>query len=329
MTEKENMVDQRYRVLVDLAVDGILQGSTEGIIIDVNECMCTIAGMTREDFIGKHISELPFTRESIEKTPFRFDLLTKGEIVISERSLIRPDGNMITIEMRTKMMPDGTYQSIYRDITERIKAETRIRTLLEEKEILLREVHHRIKNNMETIRSLLSLQANSTAEPAAAAALIDAGSRVQSMMILYDKLYQNPDIRDISINNYLSTLADEIVKNYPGSSSVVVEKNIEDFIINAKKVQTIGLIVNELISNSMKYAFRDKKDKKITLTIKLKGKDAELSVMDNGVGIPESVDFKNSKGLGLKLIDLMVQQINASIEIKRDNGTSVILKFEK
>jgi PAS domain S-box-containing protein len=117
----------RYRVLIDLAVDGILLGSHEGIITEVNKYMCKIVGMAREDFIGKHISDLPFTKESIHKNPLRFDLLEKGEIVISERMFIRPNGSKVSVEMRTKMMPDGTYQSIYRDITKRKALEKRLR----------------------------------------------------------------------------------------------------------------------------------------------------------------------------------------------------------
>lgn len=128
-TERKKVEDElweskeRYRVLVDLAVDGILLGSQEGIITEANEQMCTIIGMARQDFIGKHISELPFTPESLRTTPFRFDLLQKGETVLSQRVLIRPDGSKVSVETRTKMMPDGTYQSIYRDITEHRRTE--------------------------------------------------------------------------------------------------------------------------------------------------------------------------------------------------------------
>jgi PAS domain S-box-containing protein len=119
--------EERYRGLIELAVDGILLGSHEGVIIDANQHMCTMIAMERDDIIGRHISALPFIPESIEKTPFRFDLLQKGEAVISERTLTRPDGVAISFEMRTKMMPDGTYQSIYRDITERKRVENALR----------------------------------------------------------------------------------------------------------------------------------------------------------------------------------------------------------
>jgi len=130
--------EEKFRHLIELAVDGILVGTHEGIIIDANSFFCSMISMKHDEIIGKHISMLPFKKESMDKTPFRFDLLQKGEIVISEREIERPDGTTIFIEMRTRMMPDKTYQSIYRDVTERKKAElalteseTRYRTFIE------------------------------------------------------------------------------------------------------------------------------------------------------------------------------------------------------
>lgn len=119
--------EERYRGLIELAVDGILLGTHEGIVIEGNSSMCAMLGMERSAFVGKHIGELPFTPESMAAAPFRFDLLQQGEVVVSERTLLRPDGTLISFEMRTKMMPDGSYQSIYRDITERKRTERALR----------------------------------------------------------------------------------------------------------------------------------------------------------------------------------------------------------
>ena len=116
-----------YRTLVDLAVDGILLGSHEGVITGANQCMCDLLGLTREDLIGRHVTELPFTPGSLTQMPLRFGLLEEGEIVQRERTLVRADGQEVHVEMRTKMMPDGTYQSIYRDITARWQAEAALR----------------------------------------------------------------------------------------------------------------------------------------------------------------------------------------------------------
>ena len=119
--------EERYRMLIELAVDGILLGSHEGVVTEANQCMCTMLDMAREDLIGKHISELPFATSSLIHKPFRFDLLQKGEIVRQERKLNRSNGSEIHVEMQTRMMPDGTYQSFYRDITERRVMEDALR----------------------------------------------------------------------------------------------------------------------------------------------------------------------------------------------------------
>ncbi|MEI6786901.1 MAG: PAS domain S-box protein [bacterium] len=123
--------ESRYRGLIDLAVDGILLGNQKGLITEANQCMCTITGMAKHELIGRHITDLPFTQKSLLATPLRFDRLQKGEIVISERVLIRPDGSEVIVEMRSKMMPDGTYQSIYRDVSERKRAAKFLKLILD------------------------------------------------------------------------------------------------------------------------------------------------------------------------------------------------------
>lgn len=117
---------EKFQNLIELAVDGILIGSYDGTIIETNSWFCTMTGLNRNEIIGKHIMEMPFKKESMKKNPFQFELLKKGETVVNEREFLRPDGSVITIEMRTKMMPDKTYQSIYRDITERKKVEEQL-----------------------------------------------------------------------------------------------------------------------------------------------------------------------------------------------------------
>lgn len=138
---QDTLIRDRYRELVDLAVDGILLGSHEGIITEANEYMCSLIGMPREKILGRHISCVPFCPESMEKNPWRFDLLQKGEIVVSERNILRPDGSRIAVEMRTKMMPDGTYHSIYRDITLRKKTEEALRESEEKYRFFIQETH--------------------------------------------------------------------------------------------------------------------------------------------------------------------------------------------
>jgi len=156
--------ETRYRELVDLAVDGILVGSHEGIIIDANRCMCEMVGLSREDLVGKHIRDVLFTSDSLVVAPLRFDLLQKGETVVSERQIIHKDGSMVSVEMRTKRMPDGNYQSIYRDITERKLVETSLmnftKTLaqrVEERTQELKMVNLALNQNLQQLQRSQSL----------------------------------------------------------------------------------------------------------------------------------------------------------------------------
>ncbi|MDD4017263.1 MAG: PAS domain S-box protein [Kiritimatiellae bacterium] len=121
--------ERRYRELLNFAVDGILIGTHDGIITDVNECMCGLFGLSREEVVGKFIGEMPFTPASVSERPFRFDLIHKGKTVVCERTIIRKDGSVVVVELHSKMMPDGNLQSIYHDITDRRKAEEQLKAL--------------------------------------------------------------------------------------------------------------------------------------------------------------------------------------------------------
>ncbi len=141
---------------------------------------------------------------------------------------------------------------------------------------------------MSTITGLLSLQAGTLRDPASIEALKDAGSRVQSMMVLYDKLYKYTDFNNIPVMNYLSSLVDEIIANFPNSHSVKVEKKIDDVILDIKKLQPLGLIINELLTNIMKYAFTGRNDGLITISLSLNDDKVSVVIQDNGIGMPEN-----------------------------------------
>jgi two-component sensor histidine kinase len=215
-----------------------------------------------------------------------------------------------------------------RNITDRKIAEELIHTLLAEKELILKEGHHRIKNNMATISSLLSLQAEALDVPTAKAALEDAVSRIQSMMMLYNRLYQSVGFKSLSVLDYLPSLIDDILGDFPYRRSIQVTKLIDDFVLDPKILQPLGIIINELLTNIMKYAFSGKALGLITVFVLSKGDRAILSIEDNGNGMPESIDFTNSPGFGLMLVNMLTKQLKGSIRIERLNGTKVILEFE-
>ncbi len=202
--------------------------------------------------------------------------------------------------------------------------------LLKEKETLLKEVHHRIKNNMSTIASLLMIQADTMIEPSAIAALNDARSRVMSMMLIYDKLYRSADFRNIQVRDYLVNLINEIFSTFPGRKNLNIEYVVDEFVLDSKALFPLGIIVNELLTNSMKHAFPGGREGKIKVSVTIdKDNLIEASISDDGIGIPEKVDFKSVQSFGLNLIDLLTRQIKGSIEVNRNSGTEFVIKFRK
>lgn len=216
----------------------------------------------------------------------------------------------------------------FRDITTHERAEEQIRSLLAEKEILLREVHHRIKNHMNVIMSLLSLQSSTSQDPSTASSLKEARSRVQSMMILYDKLYRSRDFRSISAKEYLASLAGEIVANFPNRAQVTLETKIDDVSLGTEILSPVGIIINELITNAMKHAFVEREEGLIVVSFSLKDNHASLVVFDNGVGVPESFNIENSAGFGMQLVSMLTEQLEGTIRLGRGKETRFVLEFD-
>jgi two-component sensor histidine kinase len=213
------------------------------------------------------------------------------------------------------------------DISESKRSEVRIRNLLAEKEIILKEVHHRIKNNMSTVYGLLSLQAGNTDDPGTKSALNDAGMRVQSMITLYDKLYQSASFNEMPANKYLLSLIDQITGNFPNSGLVKIEKNIGEFTLSSKTLSTMGIIINELLTNIMKYAFTGRNEGLIVVTVLMKDGKVIITIQDNGIGIPDTIDIENSTGFGLQLVSMLTKQMEGTISLERVNGTKVMIEF--
>lgn len=213
------------------------------------------------------------------------------------------------------------------DITERKIAEEKIKTLLLEKELILKESHHRIKNNMNTVSSIICLHLETLKEPSAIAALKDARSRIHSMMVLYDKLYRSEDFKELSFKQYITPLIDEIIDNFPNKGIIKMEKVIDDFIIDAKRLPALGIIINEILTNIMKYAFTGRDNGLIKVTAAISDDRVTVTVADNGIGIPESINIATSTGFGFQLVDIMTQALRGKIKIERNDGTKFILEF--
>ena len=328
--------EARYRNLVKHAPAAIYEMDVQGTkFLSVNDTMCSILGYSREElFLMKPTDLLDEEGRSLFKERLRKKL--EGEKVdeAAEYHIRRTDGKWIHAAINVRAYTYSNEEPsrvtvIGYDITERKQAEEQIKSLLAEKELLLKEVHHRVKNNMFMIMSLLSLQASTLKDSGAISSLQDAKSRVQSMMVLYDKLSNSAGSGIISTQEYLTSLVNEIINNFPNRGQVVLEAQIDDFHANAKIALPIGIIINELLTNIMKHAFVGRKEGLIRVSFSIKDNHATLIVSDNGVGIPESINIESSTGFGLRLVSgIITIQLEGTIRIERGNGTKFVLEFD-
>jgi PAS domain S-box-containing protein len=331
--------NERYHGIIERLSDYIFTAYLkDGKIVETNHgaACISVTGYTTEEFNADPYlwfdMILPEDRDSVNEHTRR--LLSDHEVGAIEHRIRRKDGQVRWIRNTPVLHRDSdgklaSYDGIIVDITERKLAEDEVKRLLEEKELLLKEVHHRIKNNMSTISSLLNLQASSQSDPKVVKALDDAGSRIQSMMVLYDRLYRSTNFLSVNVKEYLPALVGEIMGNFPDSPQVKIETKIEEFELSSKALQPLGIIINEIITNIMKYAFKGRPGGTISLSASLRGKRAHIEIHDDGIGLPEGVDFKSSTGFGLTLISMLTQQLGGDIRMLRENGTKVVLEFEK
>lgn len=205
---------------------------------------------------------------------------------------------------------------------------SRLRRHLEQREVLLREVHHRIKNNMLTVESLLSLQEQSIDNPQARVALSEARSRLQSMGVLYDRLYRSGSARAMSAEKYLESLIDEIVRVYPSSASVHTEADIEAVVLDVRVLSSLGIIVNELLTNALKHAFPNGGEGSVRLELgQVDTDEVELRYRDDGVGMTDAAASGASGGLGMVLVQTLTDQLGGTLEVRAEAGTMVLIRF--
>jgi len=326
ITEQEKykeQLEQFFNVNLDL----LCISDMEGNFIKVNPEWETILGysvselekMKSLDFI--HPEDIPSTLESISS-------LSKQKKVINFTNRYRcKDGSYRYIEWRSYPVGNLIY-SAARDITAHILAEETIKNQLKEKEILLKEVHHRIKNNIASIGGMLRLQANSITNSESQNILQDAISRVESMRIIYDKLLLGEDYKDISVKYYLEDLIDAIISIFPENNKITVKKEINDFNLNVKLLFLLGTITNEIITNSMKYAFIDKNKGLVEISLTKNENHINLIIKDNGKGLPKNFDINKTQSLGLMIIKMISQQLNGNFTMESHNGTRFSLKFD-
>lgn len=217
------------------------------------------------------------------------------------------------------------------DITERKRMEEKIHASLREKEILISEIHHRVKNNLQVISSLLGLQARSSGNPELSEMLNNIQGRIRSMAMIHEKLYNTNDFKRIELSNYVKILSQDLFNTHninPRKIDLTIQTDGEVY-VDVTKAIPCGLVLNELISNALKHAFPgDRKGKLQIIISETKNAKIDIVVRDNGVGLPDNIDIHQPQTLGLELVNGLVKnQLDGQIEVRRNNGTKIRLKF--
>jgi PAS domain S-box-containing protein len=216
------------------------------------------------------------------------------------------------------------------DITDRKEMDRRILGSLKEKEVLLQEVHHRVKNNLQVISSILNLQSSFVDDDRILGILEESQSRIKTMSFIHETLYQTADFSSIDFSEYINTLAKNLVQSYSRiDCRIELETDFQDISLNLDQAIPSGLIVNELVSNAMKHAFKNRTKGLIKLSVTEKGGKVTISVSDNGVGLPDNFDPKESDSLGIYLVHALIEQLDAQMEIISRSGTTFLITFEK
>jgi len=214
---------------------------------------------------------------------------------------------------------------------DRKQAEEKIKKSLNEKEVLLREIHHRVKNNMQIISSLLRLQSQTIKDKTYSQLFEESQNRITSMALVHEKLYQSRDLAKIEFNAYIRDMVTGLFQSYGISTDRInLIFDVGDVSLGINSAIPCGLIINELVTNSLKYAFPDGRKGELKITVHEIDNEIELVISDNGIGIPENIDFRNTESLGLKLVSILAErQLRGNLNLDRKTGTEFRIRFKE
>ncbi len=327
--------EKELRNIFDSAHDAIiiLEPHNE-IVYDANDRACEIYGFSRQEFIGMSLLDISKDIEQGRQRVKEIETLQPGDYLNFETVQFRKDGSEMFLEVNASVI---NYRgklailSINRDVSRRKQAELQIKKSLQEKEILLKEIHHRVKNNLQVISSLLDLQADALGDRHISKAIQDSKDRIYSMALIHENLYQFGDLARINGSEYIHNLVGYIFGVHGDlAKNIVYRVKIEtpSLALDLDTAVPIGLILTELLSNAMKHAFPPGKKGEIHIAVRpgIPGM-LTLEVRDNGVGIPPELNVRESRSLGLQLVHLLTQQVKGTIEMKRNKGTTVTITF--
>jgi PAS domain S-box-containing protein len=319
----------RFRYLLDQVNDAILIHSVEeGKIVDVNEAALRMGGYSREELLRKSVLDLDVGTGPQEQEELKREVLDYGMTTFETVNLLK-DGSKAYTEIKLskiEMLREPYLVSVIRDVTRIKRAEREVKSLLQEKEQLLKEVHHRIKNHMGTISSILSLNEDYYDDERISGVLGDIHNKIRVMQNIYQSLYIGEDVSSVCLSSFINPLIRDLEYAYVVGSGITFQRDIEDLELSAKQSLPLGIIVNELVTNALKYSFPGRTRGTIRVSIRRDEESTDvlrIAVTDDGVGIPEEIIREEDYGFGLTLVKGYAQQFDGGVSLHNEEGAAV------
>ncbi|HMK54977.1 MAG TPA: PAS domain S-box protein [Methanobacteriaceae archaeon] len=333
---KEELADLNnyLETIINSSPFAIIDLNHEGKVKSVwNPAAERIYGWQSQEVLGKSLPSVPSDEMDLNEQ-IRKRVISGESINEIELKRIRKDGSMIDILMGAAPLYDSQGQidgimSASADITAMVEAEKQIKASLKEKEVLLMEIHHRVKNNLQIISSLMSLQSEYVQDQNTLKMFQESKNRVRAMSLIHEKLYQSPDMTRISFGGYIQNLVHQLLEFYKvKSDEVELEIMVDEIFLTLDNSIPLGLIVNELVSNCLKHAFPDGEMGKVFIQLESQDNENILTVSDDGIGLPDDFDISETDSLGLKIVQTLTLQLRGELDIKKSPGAQFKVTFE-
>ncbi|HML05161.1 MAG TPA: PAS domain S-box protein, partial [Methanobacterium sp.] len=343
--------EEKFRGVFNNANDAIflhpiLPGNIPGHFTEINDVACQMLGYTYEELLNMGPEDIDSPKDIDNILPIMDELLEKGRNTFEVIHLTK-GGQEVPTEIKShifQLQGQDMILSIGRDITRRKIYEKRMEKSLEEKELLLKEIHHRVKNHLQIISSLITLQSMGIEDDNINQYLVKIQNRVRAIALLHENLYQSRDVSQVDFRTYVEKILNNLLNSYKTESKEInIVSNIESLHINIETASTCGIIINEVVTNCIKHAFpanyvrgpangtfaSPEKDGEIIVEFKDEGDQYRLKISDNGIGIPEDLDHRKTETLGLRLINNLAMQLEGTVEIKENHGTVFNIVFQE
>jgi len=326
--------EERFRGIYENATIGIYRTTPDGQIVMANPALVRLLGYSAFE----ELKERNLNREGYEpdfpRLGFQQRIEDKGTVIGLEAAWTKKDGTTIFVRESARAVRDRTgkilyYEGTVEDISKRKKAERQIQKDLKEKTILLTEIHHRVKNSLQLVSSLLRLQSLKTTDKDILDLFDQSRNRIFMMAAVYEKLYRTKSFSSIDYKEYLKDVLNNIYQASGLSERVSLKLDVQNLVLGLDDAIPASLIINELFSNSIKHAFPGKRKGRIEITLdKSDGETYRLTYRDNGVGLPAGIDFDSTKMLGLNLIKNLAHQIEGTATLKQNHWTTFKIVFK-